>query len=310
MDPDYNTRIEAAYAVCACLSRADPQQVGYIISCTARPPAFSGFARNGRPASRAVALNPVGGTGNRDSSTPSSSPFLPSSSSLSPFSISAASRSSPFVGAAGTTLPTLGFGVFAAPRPVIEKPPPAILSFGGNNPCLRLIADMLELVCESDPMNSGSLKLCKAILRGLDNILDVGAQEAKLLGLTENPYARLFHEVQVSRAFSVTITYVWRCADSAAGAVYRVVVHCKRGRRYSLLHVVDPTSRKFREWNGFSCRSPPVTRCGVTPATCIVFAGGGVRAAVRDCKCRCSARGAIRASDAVPSYACLLFRGT
>ncbi|PHJ22792.1 armadillo beta-catenin family repeat-containing protein [Cystoisospora suis] len=189
MDPDYNTRIEAAYAVCACLSRADPQQVGYIISCTARPPAFSGFARNGRAAPR------VGGAGTRDS-TPSSSPFLPSSSSLSPFSLSAASRSSPFVGTVGSALPTLGFGVFAAPRPVIEKPPPAILSFGGNNPCLRLIADMLELVCESDPMNSGSLKLCKAILRGLDNILDVGAQEAKLLGLTENPYARLFHEVQ------------------------------------------------------------------------------------------------------------------
>ncbi|CBZ49676.1 conserved hypothetical protein [Neospora caninum Liverpool] len=179
MDPDYNTRIEAAYAVCACLSRADSQQVGYIISCTARPPAFSGFSRNRGSSSRAALEGPL--SSNRGTMFGSGvSSYLSS-----PLAFSSSSR--------------LGSGqlglVYGTPR-ITEKPPPAILSFGGSNPCLGLIADMLELVCESDPTNSGSLKLCKAILRGLDNILEVGAQEARLLGLTENPYAKLFHEVQ------------------------------------------------------------------------------------------------------------------
>ncbi|EPR57686.1 Armadillo/beta-catenin family repeat-containing protein [Toxoplasma gondii TgCatPRC2] len=171
MDPDYNTRIEAAYAVCACLSRADSQQVGYIISCTARPPAFSGFSRS---RSRAGLEGPVVSSTRGAAPAYLASPLAISSSRL------------------GTSQLSL---VYGTPR-ITEKPPPAILSFGGSNPCLGLIADMLELVCESDPTNSGSLKLCKAILRGLDNILEVGAQEARLLGLTENPYAKLFHEVQ------------------------------------------------------------------------------------------------------------------
>ncbi|CDI73821.1 Importin subunit alpha, related [Eimeria praecox] len=131
VDPDYNTRIEAAYAVCACLSRASPQQVGVIVCCTTRAPAF---LDRGRGASR----------------------------------------------------------VFFAQEP----DEPCVLSLTGSNPCLHLIADMLELVSQSDPSNSGSLKLCKAILRGLENILEVGVQEGKSLDLPENPYARLFQAVQ------------------------------------------------------------------------------------------------------------------
>lgn len=78
-----------------------------------------------------------------------------------------------------------------------ELDEPCVLSLTGSNPCLHLIADMLELVSQSDPSNSGSLKLCKAILRGLENILEVGVQEGKSLDLPENPYARLFQAVQV-----------------------------------------------------------------------------------------------------------------
>lgn len=96
-DSDYNTRIEAAYAVCAAVSRASPAQVLYIISCT------------------------------RD-----------------------------------------------------------------DNNCMHLIADMLELVSQSDPNNIGSLKLCKAVLRGLDNILNCGITEAQKEGLWENPYKIMF----------------------------------------------------------------------------------------------------------------------
>ncbi|KAL8452164.1 hypothetical protein Emed_001471 [Eimeria media] len=131
VDPDYNTRIEAAYAVCACLSRASPQQVGVIVCCTTRAPSFMD---RGRGSSR----------------------------------------------------------VYFAQEP----DEPCVLSLTGSNPCLHLIADMLELVSQSDPSNSGSLKLCKAILRGLENILEVGVQEGKTLDLPENPYARLFHAVQ------------------------------------------------------------------------------------------------------------------
>lgn len=105
-DNDFNTKIEAAYAVCACLSKANQKQVGYIISCTA--------------------------TANRL----------------------------------------------------------------GQNICMQLIADMLELVSESDPMNNGSVKLCKSILRGLENILDKGDDETKDLSLWENPYVFMFKEVQ------------------------------------------------------------------------------------------------------------------
>lgn len=132
VDPDYNTRIEAAYAVCACLSRASPQQVGVIVCCTTRAPSFM---ERGRGSSR----------------------------------------------------------VYFAQEP----DEPCVLSLTGSNPCLHLIADMLELVSQSDPSNSGSLKLCKAILRGLENILEVGVQEGKTLDLPENPYARLFQAVQV-----------------------------------------------------------------------------------------------------------------
>ncbi|CDJ33852.1 Importin subunit alpha, related [Eimeria mitis] len=131
VDPDYNTRIEAAYAVCACLSRASPRQVGVIVCCTTRAPSF---LDRGRGSSR----------------------------------------------------------VYFAQEP----DEPCVLSLTGSNPCLHLIADMLELVSESDPSNSGSLKLCKAILRGLENILEVGVQEGKSLDLPENPYARLFQAVQ------------------------------------------------------------------------------------------------------------------
>lgn len=131
VDPDYNTRIEAAYAVCACLSRASPQQVGVIVCCTTRAPSF---LERGRGSSR----------------------------------------------------------VYFAQEP----DEPCVLSLTGSNPCLHLIADMLELVSQSDPSNSGSLKLCKAILRGLENILEVGVQEGKSLDLPENPYARLFQAVQ------------------------------------------------------------------------------------------------------------------
>lgn len=131
VDPDYNTRIEAAYAVCACLSRASPQQVGVIVCCTTRAPSFMG---RGRSSSH----------------------------------------------------------VYFAQQP----DEPCVLSLTGSNPCLHLIADMLELVSQSDPSNSGSLKLCKAILRGLENILEVGVQEGKTLDLPENPYARLFQAVQ------------------------------------------------------------------------------------------------------------------
>lgn len=131
VDPDYNTRIEAAYAVCACLSRASPQQVGVIVCCTTRAPSFM---ERGRGTSR----------------------------------------------------------VYFAQEP----DEPCVLSLTGSNPCLHLIADMLELVSQSDPSNSGSLKLCKAILRGLENILEVGVQEGKTLDLPENPYARLFQAVQ------------------------------------------------------------------------------------------------------------------
>ncbi|SOV83241.1 conserved Plasmodium protein, unknown function [Plasmodium reichenowi] len=105
-DNDFNTKIEAAYAVCACLSKANQKQVGYIISCTA--------------------------TTNRL----------------------------------------------------------------GQNICMQLIADMLELVSESDPMNNGSVKLCKSILRGLENILDKGDDETRDLSLWENPYVFMFKEVQ------------------------------------------------------------------------------------------------------------------
>ncbi|VWU50622.1 conserved protein, unknown function [Hepatocystis sp. ex Piliocolobus tephrosceles] len=105
-DNDFNTKIEAAYAVCACLSKANQKQVGYIISCTA--------------------------TTNKL----------------------------------------------------------------GENICMQLIADMLELVSESDPMNSGSVKLCKSILRGLENILDKGDDETRDLSLWENPYVFMFKEVQ------------------------------------------------------------------------------------------------------------------
>lgn len=105
-DNDFNTKIEAAYAVCACLSKANQKQVGYIISCTA--------------------------TANRL----------------------------------------------------------------GQNICMQLIADMLELVSESDPMNNGSVKLCKSILRGLENILDKGDDETRDLSLWENPYVFMFKEVQ------------------------------------------------------------------------------------------------------------------
>ncbi|CDJ36995.1 Importin subunit alpha, related [Eimeria tenella] len=131
VDPDYNTRIEAAYAVCACLSRASPQQVGVIVCCTTRVPSFM---ERGRGSSHVY---------------------------------------------------------FAQ-----ELDEPCVLSLTGSNPCLHLIADMLELVSQSDPSNSGSLKLCKAILRGLENILEVGVQEGKSLDLPENPYARLFQAVQ------------------------------------------------------------------------------------------------------------------
>ncbi|CDJ61323.1 Importin subunit alpha, related [Eimeria maxima] len=131
VDPDYNTRIEAAYAVCACLSRASPRQVGVIVCCTTRAPSFLDRGR-------------------------------------------------------GTS------GVYFAQDP----DEPCVLSLTGSNPCLHLIADMLELVSQSDPSNSGSLKLCKAILRGLENILEVGVQEGKSLDLPENPYARLFQAVQ------------------------------------------------------------------------------------------------------------------
>lgn len=105
-DNDFNTKIEAAYAVCACLSKANQKQVGYIISCTA--------------------------TANRL----------------------------------------------------------------GQNICMQLIADMLELVSESDPTNNGSVKLCKSILRGLENILDKGDDESRDLSLWENPYVFMFREVQ------------------------------------------------------------------------------------------------------------------
>ncbi|CDU19862.1 hypothetical protein YYC_00744 [Plasmodium yoelii 17X] len=105
-DNDFNTKIEAAYAVCACLSKANQKQVGYIISCTATTNRF------------------------------------------------------------------------------------------GQNICMQLIADMLELVSESDPMNNGSVKLCKSILRGLENILDKGDDETRDLSLWENPYVFMFKEVQ------------------------------------------------------------------------------------------------------------------
>ncbi|KAF8819097.1 Armadillo/beta-catenin family repeat-containing protein [Cardiosporidium cionae] len=110
-DPDYNTRVEAAYAVCAAASRADCTQVGYIVSCTSSP----------AWADECVA----------------------------------------------------------------------------ENNCMQLIADMLELVSESDPTNSSNLKLCRAILRGLDNILKRGSEEGRKHGLWENPYAYLFRSVQV-----------------------------------------------------------------------------------------------------------------
>lgn len=61
---------------------------------------------------------------------------------------------------------------------------------------MQLIADMLELVSESDPMNNGSVKLCKSILRGLENILDKGDDETRDLSLWENPYVFMFKEVQ------------------------------------------------------------------------------------------------------------------
>ncbi|KAF8820101.1 Armadillo/beta-catenin family repeat-containing protein [Cardiosporidium cionae] len=109
-DPDYNTRVEAAYAVCAAASRADCTQVGYIVSCTSSP----------AWADECVA----------------------------------------------------------------------------ENNCMQLIADMLELVSESDPTNSSNLKLCRAILRGLDNILKRGSEEGRKHGLWENPYAYLFKSVQ------------------------------------------------------------------------------------------------------------------
>lgn len=139
-DPDYNTRIEAAYAVCACLSRASAQQVGSIVCCTTRAPSFGGRKR---PSTR----------------------------------------------------------VFFCQHP----DEPSVLSLNGHNPCLHLIADMLELVAQSDPSNIGSLKLCKAILKGLENILEVGVQEGRNLDLPENPYARLFQAVQVSERERETV---------------------------------------------------------------------------------------------------------
>ncbi|OEH79013.1 importin subunit related protein [Cyclospora cayetanensis] len=130
VDPDYNTRIEAAYAVCACLSRASPQQVGVIVCCTTRAPSF---VERGRGSSRVYFAH--------------------------------------------------------------EPDEPCVLSLTGSNPCLHLIADMLELVSQSDPSNSGSLKLCKAILRGLENILEGDIKLARMRYFPDYNVATKAHSI-------------------------------------------------------------------------------------------------------------------
>ncbi|UKK02508.2 hypothetical protein MACK_002601 [Theileria orientalis] len=103
---DHNVRVESAYAICACLSKANRKQIGYIISCNSKT------------------------------------------------------------------------------------------NHLGDGSCIALISNMLDFIIKCDPTNESSVKLCRVVLNGMENILKMGEDETKMYKLTENPYIKMFREAE------------------------------------------------------------------------------------------------------------------
>eukprot|EP00920_Eleutheroschizon_duboscqi_P034392 GHVT01082580.1.p1 GENE.GHVT01082580.1~~GHVT01082580.1.p1 ORF type:complete len:835 (+),score=175.34 GHVT01082580.1:702-3206(+) len=227
-DPDYNTRIEAAYAVCSCASRANENQVAYIVTCTSNVPSCSTWEdrqwnsrffpcppleqlvrapqRSNAPFQAAPTLDIPGLRSQSFSCSSLSMPELPAAAASSALD----RHSSVFLNATGVlhsaadapsaNLPlsplSLPSASIATHSPEQFVPKFFVSGVDDEDNCMKLVADMLELVRASDPLNPGNVKLCKAILRGLHNILEHGAKLSESQGVFENPYATMFAKIQ------------------------------------------------------------------------------------------------------------------